>query len=307
MAERRAAPLPLASRRWLGAVVGTDRTGTPVDDAFDGNGSDDAPREVHVTEEARAAALAEGAPKVSRRVVVWGFVIAAVLALGGTLAERLVSAAGLNPTSASVTTTTTSPLAANGPAYGSALLSFVRLAPVRAPLLELLDQHGRLVSLARARGKVVVLTFFDASCADACPVLASEIRHADADLGTLRSKVVFLTVNTDPLRLGATATAPAVTATGLGSLANWHFLTGPVHTLNAVWNDFGVSISVYVDTKVVVHNDVLYLVDPRGVLVSRGSPFSDESHHGVFSLPAPLEGVAGRGLASAIAALLVHR
>jgi cytochrome oxidase Cu insertion factor (SCO1/SenC/PrrC family) len=287
-------------------VVGTDRTGVPVDPAAGGDGSDDTPREVHVSAEERAAALAAGAPKVPRRVVAWGFVIAAILALGGTLAERLVSAAGLNPTPASVTTTTTSPLAAGGLPYGSALLSFDRLPAVRAPQLELLDQHGRLVSLAGARGKVVVLTFFDASCADACPVLAAEIRHADADLGARRSRVLFVTVNTDPLRLRATSTSPAVTTTGLDALANWDFLTGPVHTLNAVWRDFGVSISVYVDTKVVVHNDVVYLVNPRGLLVSRGSPFSDESHQGVFSLPARLEAVAGRGLASAVAALLAH-
>ena len=116
-------------------------------------------------------------------------------------------------------------------------------------------------------------------------------------------------MNTDPLALKGTSTAPAVTSTGLASLPNWHFLTGTVHTLNSVWNDFGVSISVYVDSKLVVHNDVLYLVDPRGNLVARGSPFSDESHRGVFSLPAPLERVAAHGLASAVAALLAtpHR
>jgi cytochrome oxidase Cu insertion factor (SCO1/SenC/PrrC family) len=285
-------------------VVDTDRTDATFDQTDPGDGSDDRPREVHVSPEERAALLAAGAPKVPRRVVVWGFVVAAALALGGTAAERLVSAAGLNPTSSPVTTATTSPVGGSGPSAGSALLSFVQLPATRAPRVVLLDQHGHRVSLGGVKGKVAVLTFFDASCADACPVIATEIRHADADLGPLRSRVVFLTVNTDPLALDGTS-ARAVTATGLGSLPNWHFLNGTVHTLNSVWNDFGVSISVYVDTKVVVHNDVLYLVDPSGDLVSRGSPFSDESHRGVFSLPAPLERVAGRGLASAIAALLV--
>jgi cytochrome oxidase Cu insertion factor (SCO1/SenC/PrrC family) len=293
-------------------VVDTDRTDATFDqtDQTDsGDGSDDQPREVHVSPEERTALLAAGAPKVPRRVVVWGFAVAAILALGGTAAERLVSAAGLNPTSSPVTTSTTSPLTGSGPSAGSALLSFVRLPAVRAPRVVLLDQHGQPVSIGGAKGKVTVLTFFDASCADACPVIATEIRHADADLGPLRSRVVFLTVNTDPLALNDTGAAPAITATGLGSLPNWHFLSGTVHTLNSVWNAFGVSISVYVDTKVVVHNDVLYLVDPRGDLVSRGSPFSDESHRGVFSLPASLERVAAHGLASAAAALLAppHR
>jgi cytochrome oxidase Cu insertion factor (SCO1/SenC/PrrC family) len=288
-------------------VVDADRTGAAVGNLDAGDGSDEAPREVHVTAEERAAALAAGAPKVPRRVVVWGFVVAAILALGGTAAERLVSAAGLNPI-ATPTTTTTSPPQRGGPSPGSALLSFVALPAVRAPRLLLVDQHGDRVSLAATRGKVVVLTFFDASCADACPVLAAELRHADADLGSLRTKVTFLTVNTDPLALGTSSSAPAVTATGLSALRNWHFLSGPVRTLNGVWRDFGVSISVYVRTKVVVHNDVLYLVDPAGDLVSRGSPFADESRRGVYSLPAPLERIAAAELVHAVNALLAaHR
>lgn len=290
-------------------MVGTDRTGVTSDPD---DGVDLPPREVHVSAEDRAAALAEGAPKVPRRAIGWAVVAVLVLALGGVVGERVVSAIGLNPvSSASVTTTTSSPITDGGgpaPSPGSSLLSFVSLPSVRAPDVVLLNEQGRPVSLAGERGKVIVLTFFDASCADACRVIAAELRQADADLGPRRSRVEFLTVNTDPLRLAATPPSPAVTASGLARLPNWQFLTGAVHTLNRVWNDFGVSISVYVDSKVVVHNDVIYLVDPRGDLVERGSPFSDESHRGVFSLPAPLERVAARGLASAVTALLAaHR
>lgn len=272
------------------------------------DGVDVAPREVHVSAEERAAALAAGAPRVPRRAIGWAMVAVAVLALGGLVGERVTSALGLNPAATATTTTTSSPIAGGGgppPSSASSLLSFVPLPKVRAPHVVLYDPEGRPVSLAADRGKVVVLTFFDASCADACRVIAAEIRHADADLGPLASRVEFLTVNTDPLRLAATPAPPAVTSSGLAALANWRFLTGPVRTLNGVWSDFGVSISVYVDSKIVVHNDVLYLVDRSGNLVSRGSPFSDEDHHGVFHLPAHLEAVAGRVLANSIAALVV--
>jgi cytochrome oxidase Cu insertion factor (SCO1/SenC/PrrC family) len=270
---------------------------------IDEDALDDAPREVRVTDEERTAALAAGAPKVPRRVVVAGFVVAALLALGGTLGERLVSAVGLNPSDTPTVTTSTDP-PGGGPSPASALLSFVRLPAVRAPRLVLTDQLGRRVSLAAAAHKVVVLTFFNASCADACPVLAAELRHAAGDLGKLRSRVVFLTVNTDPLERATSPPPPAVTATGLASLPNWHFLTGPLPVLDRVWRDFGVSISVYVDTKVVVHNDVLYLIDPAGRLVERGSPFSDESRRGTYSLPPGLERIAGRALATSVARLL---
>lgn len=270
---------------------------------------DEQPREVHVTADERAAALAAGAPRVPRRAIAWALIAILVLGLGGLVGERIVSAVGLNPTNpASPTTTTTSPIVTIGPAAGSSLLSFTPIAHVGVPRAVLRDDRGRMVPLAEDHGKVVVLTFFDASCADSCVVIASELRHADADLGAARSKVEFLTVNTDPLELAPTTSAPAVASTGLAALPNWRFLTGDVHTLNHVWDDFGVSISVYVDSKTVVHNDVLYLVNRRGQLVSRGSPFSDESHAGLYSLPPHLEAVAGRDLATAVEALLVpHR
>ena len=287
-------------------MVDADRAG-PGLSAIDPVDAVDEPRPTSITPEARTAALAAGAPKVPRRVVVWGVVIAAVLALGGSLGERLASSVGLNPSASPTTsapsTTSTVP-SGPGVSPASALLSFVPVRHVRAPHLVLVDQHGHRVSLAGEAGKVVVLTFFDASCADVCPVLAAELRHADADLGALRSRVEFLTVNTDPLLRASSPAPPAVTASGLAALPNWRYLTGPLRTLDAVWRDFGVSISVYTRTRVVVHNDVLYLVDPRGALVARGSPFSDESRRGSYSLPPSLERVAGGALASAVAALL---
>ena len=262
-------------------------TGDVATEATAPTGTDREPREGGVTAEERAAALAAGAPRVPRRAVAWGFVAAAVLALGGTALERAFSSAGLNPS--------------------NALLAMTPLTPAAPPRISLRDQRGRAVPLAGARGEVTVITFFNASCADACPVVADELRAAEHDHGPHARRVRLLTVNTDPLALGAAPTPAAVTRTGLAALPNWHYLTGPLRTLNPIWRAFGVTISVYEATRVVVHNDVIYLESPAGELVSRGSPFSDESSKGVFSLPAPLELVAGHGLAASIRALLVAR
>jgi cytochrome oxidase Cu insertion factor (SCO1/SenC/PrrC family) len=265
-----------------------------------------------VTPEERTAALAAGAPRVPRRVVAWMFVAAAILGLGGTVAERAFTAAGLNSSAGVPTTTTASslplttiPTPTTGPLSSSgALLALVRLRPVVAPNFQLVDQLGKVISLDDERGRVVVLTFFNADCQDACPVIAAELRQASADLGSLRSQVVFLTVNTDPLDLSVVPTPPAVTRSGLASLHNWYYLTGSVHQLDPVWNALGVSISVYVDERIAVHNDVLYLIDPKGDLVIRGTPFSDENHQGAYSLPTSLVHLAAHGLAVAVGTLL---
>lgn len=256
-------------------------------------------------DEARRAALRAGAPKVPRRAVLWALLAATVLTFGGILGEHLVSVAGLNPVGGpSPTTTTTTTTDPGSPSAASALLGFTALAPLPTPAVTLRDQHGVPVDLAGLRGDVVVLTFFDATCRDACDVIAAELKAADRDLGRAARHVELLTLNTDPKDLGTSPAPAAVTDSGLDALENWHWLTGPLSVMNGLWDDFGVSISVYEPGNVAVHNDVIYLVDPAGFLVERGSPFSDLSRDGVTTLPAPLERVAGRVLAERVAALL---
>jgi peroxiredoxin len=42
----------------------------------------------------------------------------------------------------------------------------------------LTDQHGRTITLANLRGKVVLLTFLDPVCTSDCPMEAQEFREA---------------------------------------------------------------------------------------------------------------------------------
>ena len=53
-----------------------------------------------------------------------------------------------------------------------------------APGFTLTSQDGRQVSLASLRGKVVLLTFLDPVCTTDCPLIAQEMRSADAMLGS---------------------------------------------------------------------------------------------------------------------------
>jgi protein SCO1/2 len=58
---------------------------------------------------------------------------------------------------------------------------------------------GREVSLARLRGKVLALTFLDAQCKDACPVIAAVVPRARALLTPReRNRAVFVAISTDP-------------------------------------------------------------------------------------------------------------
>jgi protein SCO1/2 len=259
----------------------------------------------------RAAAFSAKEPKIPRKFSVIAVVALAVLTVGGVLGERLLSSIGLNPdatpTVSSTTPTAPTPVIAppqtppSIPEVGAPLVEFLGITklPERpAPALSLEDQHGRSVSLADERGDVVVLTFFDAPCQDICPILSAELVRAATDLGPEGSRVVFLTVDTDPLALSAAPATAAATHDGLGAVATWHFLTSNLDTLDAVWRAYGVSVNVSQTSQLVAHNDVMYFIDPNGRLRYEATPFADESSTGVFSLAPASITRWGQGIAT---------
>ena len=259
----------------------------------------------------RAAALAEGAPGIPTQFIWWVLGVVLAVSLGGLLAEHLFSSSGLNPLPASTTTApnpvNTVPAGAGTPALpapdrsvDAPLASFMGLVaagPRHATPFVLTDQHGQSVSVPAHPARVVVLTFFNAPCNDICPVLASEIQRADADLGSRADDVEFVTVNTDPSALAASAETPAE-GTGLGALPNWHMVTGPLTSLNPLWKAYGVSISLDTKTGLEAHNDVMDFLDPQGVVRYRATPFADESSTRTFTLGASSEARWARGMAT---------
>jgi len=258
----------------------------------------------------RAAALAEGAPGIPAQFIWWVLGVVLVVSLVGLLGEHLFSSSGPNPTPATTTTAPnrflTAPAHTPAPpapdrSINAPLASFMGLTvpgPRHATPFDLIDQHGQPVSVPAQPARVVVLTFFNAPCNDICPVLASEIQQADADLGARAGNVEFVTVNTDPSALAASAETPAVDGTGLGALPNWHMVTGPLTSLNPLWKAYGVSISLDTKTRLEAHNDVMDFVDPQGVVRYRATPFADESSTGVFTLAAASEARWAQGMAT---------
>ncbi|MGO8877775.1 MAG: SCO family protein [Acidimicrobiales bacterium] len=258
----------------------------------------------------RAAAFAAGPARISRRVVIIVLAAAAALALLGVLGEDLFSSVGLNPvppkTSPVATPTTLPPGIPQLDAPLPAFMGIVaKSAP--APAFTLRDQRGGTVSLRGERGKVVVLSFFSTTCTDICPVVEAEMAKAEADLGRQSAKVVFLSVNTDPLSPSVSATAPAVIGSDLSREANWHLLGGSLAALDSVWRIYGVQVIRSRTTGVVAHNDALYFINPAGKLSYEAFPYSNETRLGTFSLPPADIARWAKGIASYAEQLLRHR
>ncbi len=273
----------------------------------------------------RSAALRAGTAPVPRRFVRWVIVGFAVLGLGGVVAEHFAGNAGVGATTASTTTLAgtggaTPPAAAAPPAAAppspvppgsppvtstlNAFIGLTRLAGNPAPALALQDQSGAPWTMAGARGKVVVLTFFNSECNDICPVLASEVEQAAGMLGARGANVEFVIVNSDPRATSPAPVPPALVETGLLNQAHVVFLDGSLSALNRIWTSYGVTVAVQRSTQVVTHTDLMDFIGPDGSMELRATPFADENQLGVYSL-AP-DGIHrfAQGIADSAAGLL---
>lgn len=235
----------------------------------------------------------------------WAVAVVVILGGGGALLERAMSGATprvkhtTSPTSSVSAPVSQSPLTSSF----QSLLGLKSLGPTPAPALELTAQNGSPWRLADQRGHVVLVTFYDASCDDICPVLGAEIRGALADLGAKSASVRVAIVNTDPRPTTPSRNVAALAMPGLSGRSNVTFLTGSLNQLNTVWTNFGVAINVGAKASQIAHNNVLYFVDPRGRLHSLAIPFANESHTGRYSLSPAVIARFSKGLANVASSL----
>jgi len=146
--------------------------------------------------------------------------------------------------------------AADFPAWG--------FSKARAPVAGLSDQHGRSISLAQFRGRVVVLTFLDPVCTTDCPLIAQQLSNADHELGAAASRVVLVAIDANPTYLTRSALDAFDRQERLTSLSNWEYVTGPRGELNALWTDYGVNVAASVGGAMSAHSDVIYVLDTSG-------------------------------------------
>jgi len=137
-----------------------------------------------------------------------------------------------------------------------------RIGP--APDFALTVQDGTRVGLADLRGKVVVVTFIYATCADTCPLLTAKLVGIQRQLGTDAARVRFVAITVDPEK--DTPEALRRYAEGHGAKApGWLFLTGTQGEIGEVARRYGI----YVKKKPagdVDHTFLTSVIDNDGVL-----------------------------------------
>ncbi len=174
------------------------------------------------------------------------------------------------------------------------------LSPVpnrTAPGFALTDQDNRNMVLSSFRGKVVVLEFMDPHCIDICPLVSQEFVDAYHDLGRNASKVVFMAVNVNRFHAGVSDMLTYSKEHGLMTIPSWHFFTGPVASLKAVWRAYDIEVVAPNPNADIIHTSIVYFIDPSGHERYVASPMADHTSAGKAYLPAGGLAAWGNGIA----------
>ena len=170
--------------------------------------------------------------------------------------------------------------------------------PVRAaPGFTLTDQHGQRLAVSAFRGKVVVLEFMDPHCTDICPLVSAEFVAAYHDLGPLAGRVVFAAVNVNRYHATVGDVALFSDEHQLSSIPDWHFFTGTLASLQAVWRGYGIEVQARGPNTDVVHTSSVYFIDLQGRERYLAVPMADYTAAGAAYLPPGQIAAWGRGIA----------
>jgi protein SCO1/2 len=140
-------------------------------------------------------------------------------------------------------------------------------APLNFPAapFRLTDQHGRTVTLAGLRGKVVLLTFLDDTCTVDCPLIAQEFRDAGQLLSADTRHVELVAINYNPLYTQVSYIQAFDRQEGLAGVPNWLYLTGTPAQLQQVWRHYGVAPAQILPAgSMIGHGDYAFVIDQAG-------------------------------------------
>jgi len=143
----------------------------------------------------------------------------------------------------------------------------------QAPDFKLQDANGRRLGLTDLRGKVVVLNFIYASCADVCPLHSERIAEIQAMINQtpMRDLVQFVTITTDPKRDAGQILQDYGKAHGLDP-TNWAFLTSapgePDDGTRKIAEAYGLKFTAG-DDGMQMHGIVTHVIDQDGRLRAR--------------------------------------
>jgi protein SCO1 len=137
---------------------------------------------------------------------------------------------------------------------------------IAVPNFTLPDYTGKSVSSQDLQGKVVLITFLDAQCTEACPIIAFQIARTLEQLSPAeRAEVTAVAISTDPEEDTPTAVRTFLEKNrAVGKLL---YVVGPLERLRPVWERFQIAASVDTGSDT-LHSAPVRIYDQEGIWVS---------------------------------------
>lgn len=122
------------------------------------------------------------------------------------------------------------------------------------------DQNGATVSLSALRGKVIILTFLDATCTQQCPLMVQYLNQTTRFMTPQQvSQIAWVAITVNPHNTPAQASAfLAKNKATMGM----RFLLGSQAQLQPLWKAYYIDVEPGLTD--VTHTSGLYLVDQQG-------------------------------------------
>lgn len=132
----------------------------------------------------------------------------------------------------------------------------------KAPPIDLTDQHGKKVDLAKLKGRPVLVAFLYTHCTDLCPIVAGKVHTAFAQIPAAK-RPLFLAVSVDPAHDTPASAAHFNKQHRTTGEIDW--LLGSRAELEKVWKAWDVKPEHNAnDPEEIEHNAEIFAIDPQG-------------------------------------------
>jgi protein SCO1/2 len=141
--------------------------------------------------------------------------------------------------------------------------------PKPAPPLALDNYLGQPVNLKEYRGKAVFITFIYVHCPDICPIIVSNMRAAQEDLGSQAKEAQFIAVSVDPENDTPEAVGDFLQARQM--TGRMQYLIGSRPELERVWQQWSVASKHdprRKDPDFVEHSALIYGISGSGKITT---------------------------------------
>jgi cytochrome oxidase Cu insertion factor (SCO1/SenC/PrrC family) len=141
-----------------------------------------------------------------------------------------------------------------------------------APPLDLIDQHGTVVTLAALRGRPALVTFAYAHCQTVCPLVVQNLVRAQDRLATKGAAPQLIVITLDPWRDTPSRLPDMAHQWGLPDDA--HVLSGTVPEVEATLGRWGVTHTRNLRNGEITHPNLVFVLDRSGKIAfaANGDP-----------------------------------